>query len=102
MSEAKIETIIAERIGENIPNAEVFVRDMYNDGEHFESVVISSAFEGIPLVKQHQMVMTALKEAFQTSVHALKLKTFTPTKWKEVHAEFKWTEKGPCWHKSIN
>jgi acid stress-induced BolA-like protein IbaG/YrbA len=33
------------------------------------------------LIKQHQMVMTPLTQAFASSVHALGLKTFTPQKW---------------------
>ncbi|MBF0489837.1 MAG: hypothetical protein HQL15_04380, partial [Candidatus Omnitrophica bacterium] len=34
-----------------------------------------------------QMVMTALKDIFQT-VHALGLKTFTPAKWAEVKSQY--------------
>ncbi len=64
-----------------LPDAQVMVMDPYNDGEHFQAMVISPSFEGISLVKQHQKVMLALKEAFYDSVHALALKTFTPTQW---------------------
>ena len=71
-----------------VPNATVFVKDPMNDGQHLEAVVISPAFEGMMLVNQHQMVMAALKSAFATSVHALALKTFTPTKWEQVKGDF--------------
>lgn len=64
-----------------LPDATVYVLDPQNDGQHFESVVISPSFEGMTLVKQHQAVMKPLKEAFETSVHALRLTTFTPAKW---------------------
>ena len=64
-----------------IPEAQAFVMDPYNDGEHFQALVVSPTFEGISLVKQHQQVMLALKEAFVEAVHALALKTFTPSQW---------------------
>ena len=51
------------------------------DGQHLQALVISPSFEGVSLVKQHKMVMNALKEAFDTHLHALQLKTFTPEKW---------------------
>jgi acid stress-induced BolA-like protein IbaG/YrbA len=68
-----------ETIRAAVPEAEVHIYDP--DGQHFQALVISPAFEKMPLVRQHQMVMKALKEAFETSVHALGLKTFTPEKW---------------------
>ena len=71
-----------------VPNATVYVIDPMNDGQHLQSIVISPAFEGMLLVKQHQMVMQALKNAFAQSVHALGLKTFTPQKWNEVKTQY--------------
>ncbi|MCB0037679.1 MAG: BolA family transcriptional regulator [Anaerolineales bacterium] len=75
--------MVAEEIKETIlaavPDAEVYIYDP--DGQHFQALVISPAFEKMPLVRQHQMVMKAMTEAFETSVHALGLKTFTPAKW---------------------
>jgi len=70
-------------IEQAVPQATVYVRDPMNDGQHLEAFVISSAFEGMMLIKQHQMVMKPLKEALKESVHALGLKTFTPDKWQE-------------------
>jgi acid stress-induced BolA-like protein IbaG/YrbA len=64
-----------------IPDAEVYVFDP--DGQHLEGIVVSAEFMGMPLVKQHQKVLLALKETFATSLHALQLKTFTPEKWLE-------------------
>ncbi len=66
-----------------LPDAEVYVLDPMNDNTHFESIVISESFREMPLVKQHQTVMKALKEQFATTVHALGLKTFTPEKWQD-------------------
>lgn len=75
-------------IEQSIPDATAHVLDPMNDGQHLQAIVISPAFEGMMLVKQHQMVMQPLTRAFATSVHALALKTFTPTKWNEVKAQY--------------
>ena len=79
-------TQIKETIESAIPNATAHVLDPMNDGQHFEAIVIAPSFTQLSLVKQHQQVMNALKEAFTSSVHALKLKTFSPEKW-EVEKE---------------
>ena len=71
-----------------VPQSQVYVLDPMNDGEHLQAIVISPAFDGIPLVKQHQLVMRPLKEALAGAVHALALKTFTPAKWNEVKHQF--------------
>ncbi len=65
-----------------IPNATVLVADP--DGQHFEAVVVSDIFIGMPLVKQHQLVMNALKEQLKGRVHALALKTMTQEKWETM------------------
>ncbi|MEM7134475.1 MAG: BolA/IbaG family iron-sulfur metabolism protein [Chloroflexota bacterium] len=79
---------IKEIIQSALPDATVYVLDPMNDGQHFESVVISPSFEGLSLVKQHQAVMNPLKTAFETDVHALRLKTFTPDKWETAKAGY--------------
>jgi stress-induced morphogen len=64
-----------------VPDAQVIALDPQGDGQHFEAIVISPAFEGMPLVRRHQLVMNALKEEFVTRVHALRLRTLTPQQW---------------------
>ncbi len=79
---------IKQTIEQAVPNATVHVLDPMNDGQHLQAIVISPAFKGMMLIKQHQMVMQPLTQAFATSVHALGLKTFTPTKWNEVKGQY--------------
>ena len=79
---------IEKTIAAAVPNSTVYVLDPMNDGQHLEAIVVSPAFEGMMLVKQHQMVMKPLKEAFASSVHALGLKTFTPAKWVEERNQY--------------
>lgn len=72
---------IKQTIEQSVPNSTAYILDPMQDGQHLQALVVSPAFEGIMLVKQHQMVMTPLKEALKESVHALALKTFTPQRW---------------------
>ena len=74
-------------IEQTVPGATAFVLDPMKDGQHLQALVISAAFENLSLVKQHQLVMQALKDAFE-SVHALGLKTFTPQRWNEVKEQY--------------
>ncbi len=60
-----------------LPGAQVEVRS--NDNTHFEAIVISKAFAGKTMVKQHQMVYAALGNSIESNeIHALSLKTDTP------------------------
>ncbi len=60
-----------------LPGAQVEVRS--NDNTHFEAIVISEAFAGKTMVKQHQMVYAALGNSIESNeIHALSLKTDTP------------------------
>ncbi len=73
---------IEETILAAVPGAQVIVRDPMNDGAHFEATVISEAFVGMPLAKQHRLVKQSLKDLISAGqVHALSLKTYTPEKW---------------------
>ena len=78
---------IKQRIETALPGASAHVFDPMNDGQHLQAFVISPVFEGIPVFKQQQMVMSAIKDIFQI-VHALGLKTFTPAKWNEVKGQY--------------
>lgn len=79
---------IKNLIQANIPNSTVHVLDPLNDGLHLEALVISPVFEGVMLVKQHQMVMFLFKDALKNDVHALGLKTFTPALWEKQKNNF--------------
>ena len=64
-------------IKQKIANSEVFVENLKGD-DHLQVTVISSEFNGLSLVKQHQLVYSALKEELASeAIHALALKTET-------------------------
>lgn len=68
-----------------LPNAQVQVQDLTGTRDHYQVIVVSSAFEGKTTVKQHQMVYGALKEAMSSeAIHALTMKTYTPEAWQQV------------------
>ena len=65
-------------IKQKIVNSEVLVENLKGD-DHLQVRVISSEFIGLSLVKQHQLVYSALKkELASEAIHALALKTETP------------------------
>lgn len=68
------------RIEEHIKGAEATIERARgeHDDDHLRAVVVSPAFEGVPLVEQHDMVYEALDGAVTREVHALELTTRTP------------------------
>jgi acid stress-induced BolA-like protein IbaG/YrbA len=49
------------------------------DGEHFEAILVSSAFVGKSRVQRQQMVNALLKPYFDSGeLHALSMRTLTP------------------------
>ena len=48
---------------------------------HWNLVLVSSEFEGKPLVRRQQAVYRSLKEEMQSGIHALTMKTLTPSEW---------------------
>lgn len=69
---------IEAMIKEALPDAEVEIRDLAGDGDHYAATVISSAFAGKSRVQQHQMVYGALKGQMGDVLHALALTTSVP------------------------
>ena len=65
-------------INDKLPNSQVTVENLKGN-DHLQVTVISSKFNGLSLVKQHQLVYSALKEELASeAIHALALKTETP------------------------
>jgi acid stress-induced BolA-like protein IbaG/YrbA len=48
------------------------------DGVHFDAVVVSEAFVGVPTIKRHRLVYATLGSQMGNEIHALALKTLTP------------------------
>ena len=61
-----------------IPDAEVTIRDLAGDGDHYAATVISESFRGKSRVQQHQIVYQSLKGQMGGLLHALALQTGVP------------------------
>lgn len=56
--------------------------ELEGDGRHWYATVVSSAFEGKRAIQRHQQVYATLGDKMKTDeVHALSMKTYTPTEW---------------------
>ncbi|MGP0090136.1 MAG: BolA family protein [Xanthobacteraceae bacterium] len=69
---------IERLIKAHIPDAEVTIRDLAGDGDHYAATVISGVFRGKSRVQQHQLVYEALRGEMGGALHALALQTGTP------------------------
>jgi stress-induced morphogen len=69
---------IERLIKASIPDAQVTIRDLAGDGDHYAATVISETFRGKSRVQQHQIVYEALKSEMGGKLHALALQTGTP------------------------
>ncbi len=72
--------IIKEMIESGMPGADVVVD---GDGCSLQARIVSEQFQGISMVKQHQMVYETLGEKIGADIHALSLKTYTPEEWEK-------------------
>ena len=61
-----------------LPDAEIEIRDLAGDGDHYAATVISESFRGKSRVQQHQIVYEALKGEMGGKLHALALQTGVP------------------------
>ena len=74
MDAGEIERLIKLRI----PDAQVTIRDLAGDGDHYAATVLAESFRGKSRVQQHQIVYEALKAEMGGKLHALALQTGTP------------------------
>ena len=69
---------VVSLITNKLPDSQVKVENLKGN-DHLQVTVISNRFNGLSLVKQHQLVYSALKDELASeAIHALALKTETP------------------------
>ena len=74
MAATEIEAMICAAL----PDAAVEITDLAGDGDHYAAKVTSVAFVGLPRIKQHQLVYSALGGRMGGVLHALQLTTSVP------------------------
>jgi stress-induced morphogen len=65
-------------IKQALPDAEVVIKDLAGDGNHYAAEVVSASFRGKSRVQQHKLVYDALKGNMGGALHARALQTSPP------------------------
>ncbi len=71
---------IKQRIEAGIPGAHADVEDYTGGGDHFRASVTAPAFDGLSRIQQHRLVYAVFGAEIGGAIHALALKTGTPSK----------------------
>jgi len=69
---------IERLIKQKLPDAQITIRDLAGDGDHYAAEIVSEAFRGKNRVQQHQMIYEALEGNMGGALHALALQTSAP------------------------
>ena len=70
---------IKQRIEATIAGAHAEVEDTTGGGDHFSATVTAEAFEGLSRIAQHRLVYDVFGAEVGGAIHALALKTQTPS-----------------------
>ena len=66
---------IKSLIKEAIPDAEITIKDLAGDENHYSAIIKSKVFSGKNKIEQHKMVYKALKGKMGNELHALSINT---------------------------
>ena len=66
---------IKSLISKAIPDAEITLKDLAGDDNHYSATIKSSIFAGKSKIEQHKLVYKALKGKMGNELHALALNT---------------------------
>ena len=73
---------VKAKIEEGLATEFVDVQEFSGGSDHYAVIVVSDAFEKVPLLKRHRMVMDIFKDELATEeVHALTIKAYTSKQW---------------------
>lgn len=67
------DTLTRAFAGDNIE-----VKDLVGDQNHYQITITSEKFSNLNKLKQHRLVMSALKEELKADLHAVQIITKTP------------------------
>jgi stress-induced morphogen len=69
---------VTRLIKSRFPDAEVTIKDLAGDGDHYAAHVVTNEFRGKTRLQQHKMVYEALEGRMGGVLHALALTTAAP------------------------
>ncbi len=67
------------RIEQALPGSEARVEDLTGGGDHFRAEVVSDRFEGLTRIQQHKLIYDVFGDEVGGAIHALSIRTQTPT-----------------------
>ncbi len=70
---------IKQRIEAAIDGSQADVEDYTGGGDHFRATVTAAAFDGLSRIEQHRLVYAIFGSEVGAAIHALALKTQTPS-----------------------
>ena len=80
---------IENKIKEKIKTSHIQVIDL-RGGDHIQIILVSPDFKNKSLVEQHKIVYDVLSAEMKSNeIHALTLKTYSPTQWEKIKGSFK-------------
>jgi len=62
-------------IKEALPDADIIIKDLAGDENHYSATIKSKIFKGKSKIEQHKMIYKALKGKMGNELHALALNT---------------------------
>ena len=66
---------IEKLIKDSIPDAQIEIKDLAGDENHYAATIKSKTFAGKSKIEQHKLVYKALKGKMGNELHALAIKT---------------------------
>ena len=66
---------IKKLITKSIPDADIDIKDLVGDNNHYSAKISSKVFNGKSKIEQHKLVYKALKGKMGNELHALALNT---------------------------
>ena len=71
IEQVKLENLLKEKF----PDANILVKDLAGDNNHYSVIIESKAFNGLNRVQQHQLVYQSLDGLMDSELHAMQLQT---------------------------
>jgi stress-induced morphogen len=70
---------VEELVKKSLPEAQVTAIDLTGTQDHWRIVVVDAQFKGMPLIKQHQMVLKTVQDYIGDGrpIHAVEIKTLS-------------------------
>lgn len=81
---ADLKTEIERRITAALPDARIDLRDLTGTNDHWQATIVSQGFEGKTPVARQRAIFAALGDLMNGPIHALTLKTLTPSQASEA------------------